>query len=61
MRRQVAHAGEAGIFDHQRRIEDAPGMTVEVSADHLPVFRPGDERDGRAVNADEALAVVADE
>ena len=36
-------------------------MLVEVAADHLAVFRPFGEGDGRAVDADEALAVIVDE
>ena len=36
-------------------------MLVEVAADHLAVLRPFGERDGGAVDADEAFAVVMDE
>ena len=36
-------------------------MAVVIAADHLAVFRPRDERDGRAMDADKALAVIANE
>jgi len=42
------------------RVEGAPGMLVEVAADHLAILRPIGKRDGRAVYADEAFAVVVD-
>ena len=53
--------GNVGILDHQRGVELAPGVPVEVTADHLAVLRPADERDGGAVDADEPFAVVVDE
>src|SRR5437667_8165338 len=36
-------------------------MTVEIAAKHLPVLGPTGERDRRAVDADEAFAIVANE
>src|SRR5262249_28400161 len=60
-RRQMLHAGEPGIFDHEGGIEYAPWVAVEVAANHLAVLGPGHERDRRAMNPDESLAVIANE
>src|SRR5436190_16245551 len=36
-------------------------MAVEIAAQHFTVFRPTCKRDGGAMNADEALAIVTNE
>ena len=59
--RQVARGGVRGILDDHPRREDVPRMAVEVRADQFAVFGPLVERVDRAVDAEEALAFVADE
>src|SRR5215831_10217216 len=58
---QACHAGEVRILYDQRRLEFSPGVSIEVAAEHLTVLRPGRERDGGAMDADETFAVIADE
>ena len=53
--------GKAGSSTTSGASNVAPGMTVEVAAEHLAVFGPAEERDRGAMDADEAFAVVADE
>ncbi len=53
--------GKLAILHDQRGVELAPGVAVEIAANHLAVLRPGQERDGGAVDADETFAVIADE
>src|SRR5262249_44796929 len=59
--REVPQAGEGWVLDDQGSRELAPGVAVKGAAEHGAVLRPGEERDGGAVDADESLAVVADE
>ena len=59
--RPLLHAGKRRVFDDDGRVERAPRVLVEIAADHLAVLRPLRERDRRAVDADEAFAVVMDE
>ena len=59
--RPLRHARKLGIFHNDRSLKRAPGMLVEVAADHLAILGPVGERDGRAMDADEAFAVVVNE
>jgi hypothetical protein len=57
----LLHARELFILHENRRIKSAPGMLVEVSANHLAVLRPVRESDRGAVNADKAFSIVVNE
>src|SRR5262245_25347942 len=58
---QARHAGEVWIFYVPRRLVFSPRVAIEVAAEHLAVLRPGRERDGGAMDADETLAIITDE
>src|SRR5262249_27909116 len=57
---QMLHRGEAAVLHADGRVEYAPGVLVEIAADHLAEFGPLEERVVASVRAHEALAVLLD-
>src|SRR5580700_11850419 len=57
----LLHPGKTRIFHDDGSVERSPRMLVEITADHIAIFRPLGKGDGGAVNANETFSVVVDE